>query len=256
MASLICLYLGFAVAFHMLAEPSVIMGMTMLFIGFLSGVLGIFAFAKQLWTTLRLLVAVQELWIAVTPNGIVEYRGSKVGIGFACAFADVISVERINKLPIQAARFDPFNQGNALTFWRRDPANPKRCLARAWFVAPWYSHPDQLAQTIILAQRAYRSRRVASTSWGDFSSAEPIDPRKRQVANPTGWSWSLAVLGWFFAFMVFVVIGFLALLKINFPKRAIDIPLIPLGIAGAFLICALASWLLAWRINDWKKELK
>jgi hypothetical protein len=248
--SLICLYLGLAVAFHMLEEPSVIIGMTLLFFGSICGALGVFVFASYAWTTIRLLMAVQELWIAVTPNGIVEYLGSKRGIGFAGAFANVISIERINKQPIQSARFNPLNQGIALTFWRQDPSNSKRQLAHTWFITPWYPLPDQLAQIVIDAQRAYRSRTVALSIWNTSPALQPADARQRMRNNPMGWSWTLTVSGVLFLLMAFAWIAFVVWIYRSHPGDAL--PWLPYALSGFMLALGPICWLIAWRVNDWK----
>jgi hypothetical protein len=249
--SLICLYLGLAVAFHMLEDPSVIVGMTLLFFGSICGVVGVFVFASYAWTTIRLLVAVRELWIAVTPNGLVEYRGAKRGIGFASAFANVISIERINKQPIQSARINPLNRGIALTFWRPDPANSKRRLARTWFITPWYPHPDQLAQLIIRAQRAYRSRTAAYARWGSFPAIEPVDPRMGRIANLTGRSWTLTVTGILFVLMAFAWMAFISWMSFSYSY----VPWLPFALDGFLFVSGPICWLLAWRIDDWKRDV-
>lgn len=154
-ASLFCFYLWLAVIFHLIEEPSIIIGMTLLFVGAIWGALGFWGFARQAWMTIRLLMAVQELWIAVTPNGIVEYRGAKMGIGFTCAFANVISIERTIKQPSR------FNHQVALTFRLHHPSIPKRRL---------------ILQRQILIRRA------------ECGESAPRDPRVSSVESDTSWS--------------------------------------------------------------------
>ncbi|HEX9037796.1 MAG TPA: hypothetical protein VF808_12495 [Ktedonobacterales bacterium] len=251
-ASLLFLYAFVYTVAHMLdGEPTFIYWMTALFVGFVFGAGFAVAFTIEAWTATWMLIVVPEPWIAVTPNGVVEYRDPKKGIYVAVAFATVVSVASHNQQPARVGWLNPFYQGAGLTISRPHPTNPRRRLARPWMISPGYPLPEQLAQVVVLAQRAYRSRVAARSQWGFKPTIAPVNPRILRVANLTGWSWVLTVTG-----VVLVLLGLAWIAYVSW--TGFSDPQAPWGsfaVVGCAFISGLICCLFAWRINDWKKDL-
>lgn len=252
-ASLFFLTLWLFSVTHIEGDLDVIYGMLVLFAAFVGSGLFLVACAVEMWKALRRLTAAQAPWIAVTPNGIVEYLGPRTGIRYAFAFANVISIVPLGRQPPRARWLNPFYQGAGLSFSRRHPANPNRRLARPWTISPGYPLPEQLAQIVILSQRAYRSRTVARSPWGPSSSMEPVDPRMLRVANPLGWSWTLTGSGILFILIALAWTAFVIGMNISYPN--VPVPWFPFALGGFVFVIGPICWLLAWRINDWKRDL-
>jgi hypothetical protein len=207
---------------------------------------------QQAWVAFWLLACGQEVWIAVTPNGVVEYHGPKWGIVFCCAFANTTSISRmVDPLDFSEPSTSP-TELLVLTIVRPHPTFPNRSLTRAWSIGPWYPQPAQLGQITIHALRAYRSKRGSS----DVSPMMqiPAGVRPQPIPNPTGWSWGLADGGACFVLIGLAWIAFVSWLVIAFPKSG-PLGWIPFAIGGGLLALAPIFWLLAWRINDWNKAV-
>ena len=249
-ASLFCFYLWLAMAFYLIKDPGIIIEpstyiiMTLLAICYCVGAVVCFGQIRQMRTSLRLLMAVQKLWVAVTPTGVLEYRGPKLGIGFTCPFADALSIERTIKYPSR------FTHRVALTFWRHHPTLPKRRLGRVWFINPCFAIPDQFEQIVIDAQRAYHSRAAARSLWNTAPALQPADACQRMRNNPMGWSWTLAVSGVLFLLMAFAWIAFVVWIYRSHPGDAL--PWVPYALSGFMLALGPICWLIAWRVGDWK----
>ncbi len=95
--------------------------------------------------------SLRKRWIAVTPTGVMEYFGDKFRIGITWPFADILSIEFKNQGQL------PFQQTLTLTFWRRHPTRAQWRRAYRWRINSKYPLLKPLAQSVILAQRAYRS---------------------------------------------------------------------------------------------------
>lgn len=252
-ASLFFLTLWLFSITHIEGNPDVIYGMAVLFAAFVGSGLFPVACAFEMWKALRMLTTAQAPWIAVTPNGVVEYLGPTMGIRYAFAFANVISIVPLRQQPPRARWLNPFYQGAGLSFSRRHPANPNKRLARPWTISPGYPLPEQLAQLVIVSQRAYRSRTMARSPWGLSSYMEPVDPRMLRVANPFGWSWTLTGAGILFILMALAWTAFV--IGMNFSYPYVPMPWFPYAVGGFIFVIGLISWLLAWRINDWKRDV-
>lgn len=238
---------------HLEGAPEAIFGMLVVFVAFaVSGLVAI-ACAIEMWKALRMLTAAQAPWVALTPNGIVEYFGSRMGVRFALAFANTLSMAPLRQKPLRLKWLNPFYQGVGLSFTRRHPLNPNRRLTRPWMISPGYPLPEQLAQLVLLSQRAYRSRTTARSVWAPSFFTEPVDPRKLQIANPTGWSWTLTVGGILFTLMALAWTAFVIWTNFSYPY--VPTPWFPYALGGACFVIGVISWLLAWRIGDWKKDL-
>lgn len=252
-ASLFFLTLWLFTITHLESEPEVIAGMAMLFVAFVGTGLFPIACAFEVWKALRMLTAAEKPWIAVTPNGIVEYLGPAMGIRHVFAFANVISSVPHRQQPPRVKWLNPLYQGVGLSFSRRHPIYPNRRLARPWMISPGYPLPEQLAQVVIVAQRAYRSRTAARSPWGPSSFVEPVDPRTLRVANPTGWSWTLAVSGIVFILIALAWTAFVIWLNFSYPKAHMS--WFAYAIGGVVFVIGPICWLLAWRIDDWIRDL-
>lgn len=252
-ASLFFFSLWFFSITHLEGNPDVIYGMLALFVAFVGSGLFPIVCAVEMWKAMGMLIAAQTPWIAVTPNGVVEYCGPTVGIRYAFAFANVISGVPLRQQPPRARWLNPFYQGVGLSFSRRHPANPNKRLARPWTISPGYPLPEQLAQLVIVSQRAYRSRAVARSPWGSSSFMEPVDPRMLRVANPVGWSWTLTGAGILFILITLAWAAFVIGMNLAYPN--VPVPWIPFVFGGFLFVSGLTCWLLAWRINDWKRDV-
>jgi hypothetical protein len=198
---------------------------------------------RMAWISTRLLVAWRDLWIAVTPGGIVDYRGARLGIGHAFDFADTIKIEKTSRYPPR------FLSDFALTFWRARPSQPQRRLASGWFINPCYQHRDQIAQLAMLTQRAYRAQ-AARSPWDAEHSPEPRDTRSRMIWNTAGWSCGMLVCG---CALFLLTLGILGLILLTtFGSRKDGGFWIVVGLLVFSLIGALVCWLIAWRKSDWK----
>ncbi|HEX9036930.1 MAG TPA: hypothetical protein VF808_08065 [Ktedonobacterales bacterium] len=207
---------------------------------------------QQAWAAFWLLVSGQEVWTAVTPNGVVEYHGPKWGIVFSCAFANTTSISRmVDPLDFSEPSTSP-NEPFVLTIVHPHPTFPNRSLTRAWSIGPWYPHPAQLGQIVIHALSAYRSK--LGTSDGAPMLQLPAGVRPHPIPNPTGWSWQLTSCGAWFVPIALAWIAFVSWLVISYPKSG-TLGWIPFAIGGGLLAPTPISWLLAWRINDWNKAV-
>jgi hypothetical protein len=205
---------------------------------------------QQAWAAFWLLASAQEVWTAVTPNGVVEYHGPKWGIVFSCAFANTTSIARmVDPLEFSEPSTAP-NEPFALTITRRRPTLPNRSLTRVWSIGPWYPHPAELGQMVIQALSAYRANLGSPDAPPTLQI--PAGVRPHPIPNPKGWSWQLTSCGAWFVLIALAWIAFVSWLAISHQESG-PLPWIPFAIDGALFAPAPISWLLAWRINDWNK---
>ncbi len=236
---------------HLEGSPDILYSMSVLSIAFVVSGLFPIACGSEMWQALRMITATQGPWIAVTPTGVVEYLGPRMGIRYAFAFANVISIAPHRQHPPRARWLNPFYQGIGLSFSWRHPANPNKRLARPWTISLVYPLPERLAQRVIVSQRAYHFRTIEHSPWGTSSFREPVDPRTRQVANLFGWSWTMAITGILLTLMAFAWIAFV--IGTNFYYSYA--PWFPYAFGGCTFLVGLVCWLVAWRINDWKRDV-
>jgi hypothetical protein len=72
-----------------------------------------------------------------------------------------------------------------------------------------------------------------------------------RVANPFGWSWTLAGTGILLTLMALAWTAYV--IGTNFSYSYV--PWFPYAFGGSMFVIGLICWLIAWRINDWKRDL-